>query len=101
MTREQVIRKQIAEIEGKMRDLCDATPIDPTEEDIFWRDANLENMAEELLGLEEDLWKLTPPRWEDGPDGVPASHDKAWQREIAREEGMLQGIDAYNDHMGY
>lgn len=47
------------------------------------------------------MWKLTPPRWDDGPDGVPASDDKAWQREIAREEGMLQGIDAYNDHMGY
>lgn len=49
MTREQVIRKQIAEIEGKMRDLCDATPMNPTEEDIFWRDANLEDMAEESL----------------------------------------------------
>lgn len=24
-----------------------------------------------------------------------------WRREIAREEGMLQGVDAYNDWMGY
>lgn len=25
----------------------------------------------------------------------------SWRKEIAREEGMLQGIDAYNDWMGY
>ena len=24
-----------------------------------------------------------------------------WRKEIANEEGMLQGIDAYNDFMGY
>ena len=24
-----------------------------------------------------------------------------WRREIAREEGMLGGIDAHNDYMGY
>tara|TARA_R100001163_G_C4883995_1_gene80032 strand:- start:208 stop:477 length:270 start_codon:yes stop_codon:yes gene_type:complete len=24
-----------------------------------------------------------------------------WRREIAREEGMLGGINAYNDYMGY
>lgn len=24
-----------------------------------------------------------------------------WRKEIANEEGMLQGIDAYNDYMGY
>jgi len=28
------------------------------------------------------------------------SHDD-WRREIAREEGMLQGVDAYNEVMGY
>ena len=28
------------------------------------------------------------------------SHDD-WRREIAREEGMLQGVDAYNEWMGY
>ena len=27
-------------------------------------------------------------------------HDE-WRREIAREAGMLHGIDAYNDEMGY
>jgi len=26
---------------------------------------------------------------------------RAWQREIAIEAGMLHGIDAYNDEMGY
>ena len=26
--------------------------------------------------------------------------DEAWRREIARESGMLHGIDAYNDAMG-
>ena len=27
--------------------------------------------------------------------------DDDWRREIAREEGMLNGIDSYNDWMGY
>jgi len=27
--------------------------------------------------------------------------DKEWRREIAREEGMLGGCEAYNDYMGY
>ena len=47
-----------------------------------------------------------------GPDGMhdirrnpefaaPAVDLDDWQREIAREEGMLQGVDAYNDHMGF
>lgn len=27
--------------------------------------------------------------------------DAAWRREIAMEEGMLQGIDAYNEIMGW
>lgn len=26
--------------------------------------------------------------------------DEEWKREIAREEGMLNGIDSYNDYMG-
>ena len=27
--------------------------------------------------------------------------EREWRREIAREEGMLNGIDSYNDYMGY
>jgi len=27
--------------------------------------------------------------------------NRAWREEIAREEGMLNGIDSYNDWMGY
>lgn len=35
------------------------------------------------------------------PEFVAPSVDlDDWQAEIAREEGMLQGIEAYNDHMG-
>lgn len=30
-----------------------------------------------------------------------AAEDRAWQREIAMEAGMLHGVDAYNDAMGY
>ena len=45
----------------------------------------------------------------DGPDiymvrrkfVAPAVTDDDWRAEIAREEGMLGGIDAYNDHMGF
>lgn len=29
------------------------------------------------------------------------AHDAEWQREIAMEAGMLYGVDAYNDEMGY
>ena len=29
------------------------------------------------------------------------SDNRAWREEIAREEGMLNGIDSYNDWMGY
>ena len=28
-------------------------------------------------------------------------YDEEWEHEIAREEGMLGGIDSYNDYMGY
>ncbi len=28
-------------------------------------------------------------------------HAREWQHEIAMEEGMLQGVDAYNEIMGY
>ena len=35
------------------------------------------------------------------PEFVAPSHDlDDWRHEIAREEGMLGGIDAYNDHLG-
>jgi hypothetical protein len=27
--------------------------------------------------------------------------DEDWRQEIAREEGMLNGIDSFNDWMGY
>ena len=27
--------------------------------------------------------------------------DSAWRREISMEAGMLHGVDAYNDAMGY
>lgn len=27
--------------------------------------------------------------------------NRAWQRELAMEAGMLHGVDAYNDMMGY
>jgi hypothetical protein len=30
-----------------------------------------------------------------------ARDDRDWQREIAMEAGMLHGVDAYNDEMGY
>jgi len=30
-----------------------------------------------------------------------ARHNEEWRREIAREEGMLNGINSYNDWMGY
>jgi hypothetical protein len=32
---------------------------------------------------------------------TPDEGDEDWRREIAREEGMLNGIDSYNDWMGY
>jgi len=35
------------------------------------------------------------------PDFVPSRDDGEWRREAAREAGMLHGIDAYNDFMGY
>lgn len=31
----------------------------------------------------------------------PEPSDREWRREIAMEEGMLNGIDSYNDWMGY
>ena len=39
----------------------------------------------------------------DRQDGVTYDDegDKEWQREIAREEGMMGGCEAYNDYMGY
>ena len=30
-----------------------------------------------------------------------ARHNEEWRREIAHEEGMLNGINSYNDWMGY
>ena len=32
---------------------------------------------------------------------APSEDDAEWRREIAREEGMLNGIDSFNDWMGY
>lgn len=48
----------------------------------------------------------------DGPDvnevranpdfkSKPATRDDSWQREIANEAGMLHGIEAFNEEMGY
>lgn len=34
-------------------------------------------------------------------DGIDPADARAWRREIAFEEGMLHGIDAYNDAMGW
>jgi hypothetical protein len=38
-----------------------------------------------------------PGAWPEASD----SDDDEWRREIAREEGMLGGCDAYNEVMGY
>lgn len=58
----------------------------------------------EIDGLtEEELSHIGIPRVRKNPKFVPSpdSGDDEWRREIAREEGMLQGVDAYNEVMGW
>lgn len=37
----------------------------------------------------------------DEEDEAGSELDREWRREIAMEAGMLHGVDAYNDAMGY
>lgn len=56
-----------------------------------------------------DAWELYPgDTWEGFKNefrlharGGVSVDNRAWREEIAREEGMLNGIDSYNDWMGY
>ncbi len=65
-------------------------------------EATEEEIARE--GDERGLWTgddgvqyFVDWKWpDDGDDWV-----QEWNEEIAREEGMLNGIDSYNDWMGY
>lgn len=66
------------------------------------REATPEDVARE--GDERGLWTgedgvqyFVDWKWpDDGDDWV-----QEWNEEIAREEGMLGGIEAYNECMGY
>lgn len=52
-----------------------------------------------LRELEEAKKKVA--RLEQEQDQEEVSFEKSWRQEIATEEGMLHGVDAYNDAMGY
>jgi hypothetical protein len=55
-------------------------------------EATIDNLIGERTDLEFELYVLSK---------ASAKVDAEWQREQAREAGMLHGIDAYNDMMGY
>jgi hypothetical protein len=49
--------------------------------------------------FEVELPEQDEPPVEEGEDDE--AEDSAWRREIALEAGMLHGVDAYNDAMGF
>jgi hypothetical protein len=58
----------------------------------------------EIDGLEDfELTLAGIDRLRPNPNFKPKTHqrDNSWQHEQAMEAGMLHGIDAYNDAMGY
>lgn len=50
---------------------------------------------------DEDCKRLGIERCRKNPGFVPSVDSGSWQREIANEAGMLGGVHAYNDAMGY
>ena len=58
----------------------------------------------EIDGLTDaELSDMGLERVRKNPHHIPCKDDgdDEWRREIAREEGMLQGVDAYNEVMGW
>lgn len=50
---------------------------------------------------DEDCKRLGIERVRKNPKFIPSKDSGSWQREIAMQAGMLGGVHAYNDAMGY
>lgn len=86
---------------------------DTTDNDDCWTGLDFATLEEALADFNRDENRNLSTRWVcvDGPGvhavrklaGRKTHRDDAqdWKRELAMEAGMLHGVDAFNDEMGF
>jgi len=77
-------------------------PVDADDIELYDSEAEAEKVIESISLMQpENRYEIVCADWVDEDDDPDDGDDPDWRREIAMEEGMLNGVNAYNEAMGW
>ena len=62
---------------------------------------HMDDLVKEGKLMKDGNWYFRPPTPEEAAEEEDRQFEEDWKREMANEAGMLHGVHAYNDFMGY